>query len=405
MSQYPKTYIEQMHLAGYKSIKDLSVHLQPDLNIIIGANGSGKTNFLEFIEAAFKNDFERLFAERAFTLTIKGHIDAPEGTFSMDMTGKKNTDRRSKKDAYIVEEHLGDGQMNIYNLDDNKKGTWFSSQNLNTQPSIRYLQFDNPLNFILQEKLSIVLDFAFDEKNGYSITSYLKDSSQYTFLNDLFNIDPTISRNRWTGYDSIEGAVKDVINNRVFEDIKYLLESLKRYTPIKDFKIDWDLTRRTIKKDEKDERTGTALIEAIDFLFFVNDEWLNWTQLSDGTKRLFYLIGSLEYAEPNQIFLLEEPEIGIYPHQLTLLMNFIKSYSQHTQILMTTHSPQVLNCLKESELDNIIIARNEGKAGTKMYHLSEDEKGFASNYMKNDAFLSDYWIQSGFVNEESMESL
>ena len=102
---------------------------------------------------------------------------------------------------------------------------------------------------------------------------------------------------------------------------------------------------------------------------------------------------------------MEEPELGVHPHQLTLLMNFLKAQSLEKQIIISTHSPQVLNCLKEDELDRIIVARHEGKLGTKMYHLSEEEKGYAAEYMQNQAFLSDYWLQSGFVNEETEDIL
>lgn len=409
MSRDSETYIQEIHLKGYKSIKDLTVNLQPGLNIIIGANGSGKTNFLEFLDATFKDDYERLFSENEFNITIKGLIHALEGKFFIDRIGKKNTDRRSKEEAYVIEEFSSDGGMNTYYLDDNKKRTWGGSWGGSIlKPSMRFLQFDNPLNIVLTEKINIGINFTDEEHeqygNVYDINTYLMKSSKHTFLNDLFNINPSISRNRWDGYKSIEDAVQEAISNKMF-DIQYLIQSLNQFTPIKDFKIDWALTRRTIKKDENKENSGTALIEGIDFQFFVNDEWLNWTQLPDGTKRLFYLIGSFVYNEPNQIYLLEEPEIGIYPHQLNLLMNFIKAQSQHTQILLTTHSPQVLNCLTEEELDRIIVARYEGKTGTKMYHLSDEEKGFASNYMKNEAFLSDYWMQSGFMNEESIESL
>ena len=43
----PQAYISKVHLKGYKSIKDLEIDFKPGLNIIIGPNGSGKTNFLE----------------------------------------------------------------------------------------------------------------------------------------------------------------------------------------------------------------------------------------------------------------------------------------------------------------------------------------------------------------------
>src|SRR5690242_3644536 len=43
------SYIGRCQLSGYKSIKDVSCEFNKGLNIIIGNNGSGKTNLLEFI--------------------------------------------------------------------------------------------------------------------------------------------------------------------------------------------------------------------------------------------------------------------------------------------------------------------------------------------------------------------
>ena len=38
-----------IEIKGYKSIKNARIELRP-INILIGANGSGKSNFLSFIE-------------------------------------------------------------------------------------------------------------------------------------------------------------------------------------------------------------------------------------------------------------------------------------------------------------------------------------------------------------------
>ena len=46
-----KRPLEYIELAGYKSIKKLpKFRLNHDLNMLIGANGSGKTNFVRFFE-------------------------------------------------------------------------------------------------------------------------------------------------------------------------------------------------------------------------------------------------------------------------------------------------------------------------------------------------------------------
>ncbi len=41
--------MESIEIKGYKSIRDLKLKLSP-VNILIGANGSGKSNLLSFFE-------------------------------------------------------------------------------------------------------------------------------------------------------------------------------------------------------------------------------------------------------------------------------------------------------------------------------------------------------------------
>jgi energy-coupling factor transporter ATP-binding protein EcfA2 len=404
MKQEKSAYITSVHLKGYKSIRDVSVTLNKGLNILIGANGSGKTNFLEFLDAAYRSDYEILLNGRKFECSFVGN------PFSKNIAGEKLGRSEFKGIAYRVKEdvnYLGGEGFITYFFDENRK---FVNREIDAERlsdfqatiqilyPILLLKFENPLTQILKEKLNLYLSFSIegdDSEAWYHVGANLKNGKKpYSFLNKIFvnsaidekeNIDETY-------------ILKEVVENRWFLT-NNLQQNLKQFSPIKDFKIDWALTRQTIP-----DYDDVLLIEGIDFQFYVNNEWINWTQLSDGTKRLFYLIGSVTYATENEIILIEEPELGVHPHQLALLMNFLKSESEDKQIIISTHSPQVLNCLKGEELDRIIVARHEGKAGTKLYHLSEEEKGYASAYMINEAFLSDYWMLSGFMNEEPTEN-
>ena len=218
-----------------------------------------------------------------------------------------------------------------------------------------------------------------------------------TFLNQIF-----IDFDENGGNIGISKIISQIFNNQWFI-IDDLRQNLKQFSPIKDINIDWGLTRKTIQEDENGDET--ASIDNLNFKFFVNNEWINWNQLSDGTKRLFYLIGSVTYADENEIILMEEPELGVHPHQLTLLMNFLKAQSLEKQIIISTHSPEVLNCLKADELDRIIVARHEGKLGTKLYKLTEKEQNSLRTFMKYEASISDYWLQSGFEKDNEEEVL
>ena len=398
MEQEASAYITSVHLKGYKSIRDVSVTLNKGLNILIGANGSGKTNFMAFLDAAYRDVYAELLNGNRFEAEIKGK------PYSVKLEGERTPRGDRKGLTYKVDKTVDEYHEVIF-LDDDKNIVKTSSKG-DENPSFYsqstlLLRFENPLREILKNTLSVVLvretgyeDDEFKHIYGYYFFSYLFTGIN-SFLKRVFSTESDFNQ-----YEKVSEIVNKITKNEWFI-IGTLRQNLKQFSPIQDIKIDWGLTRKTVQEEDKQG----VLIEGIDFQFFVNNEWINWTQLSDGTKRLFYLIGSVTYATENEIILIEEPELGVHPHQLALLMNFLKSESEDKQIIISTHSPQVLNCLGEDELDRIIVARHEGKAGTKLYHLSEKEKEIASEFMTNEAFLSDYWMLSGFMNEEMPETL
>jgi predicted ATP-dependent endonuclease of OLD family len=85
-------------------------------------------------------------------------------------------------------------------------------------------------------------------------------------------------------------------------------------------------------------------------------------------------------------------------------MLFLKEQSRHKQIIITTHSPQVLDILNKDELGNIIIASYEKGEGTKLRHLDEKEIAKAQQYMEED-YLSDYWRFSDLEKEKIQAAL
>ena len=126
--------------------------------------------------------------------------------------------------------------------------------------------------------------------------------------------------------------------------------------------------------------------------FLINGQWQSWQLLSDGTKRLFYLI--TEVILTNGVVLLEEPELGVHPHQLHQIMIFLKEQSEAKQIILTTHSPQVLDVLNSDELERIIIADISKEQGSHFRHLDEKTTAKAKYYLEEEGFISDFWRYS-----------
>ena len=81
--------------------------------------------------------------------------------------------------------------------------------------------------------------------------------------------------------------------------------------------------------------------------------------LSDGMLRFLCLGTALLNPIPPALIAIDEPEVGLHPRLLPIVADMIKTASEKTQVLVTTHSPDLLNCF---DIDNIaVMARDENK--------------------------------------------
>jgi len=93
--------------------------------------------------------------------------------------------------------------------------------------------------------------------------------------------------------------------------------------------------------------------------------------LSDGMLRFLCLATVLLNPSPLPWIALDEPELGLHPRLLPIVADIIKEASERTQILVTTHSPDLLNCF---EIDDIaVIARDENDLKSTWHRPSSRE--------------------------------
>ncbi len=78
---------------------------------------------------------------------------------------------------------------------------------------------------------------------------------------------------------------------------------------------------------------------------------------SDGTLRFLAIIAALLNPQEVELFFFEELENGIHPNRLYLLLQMIqqKVKDGKLQIIATTHSPQLLNLIEFSTLENTSV--------------------------------------------------
>lgn len=108
-------------------------------------------------------------------------------------------------------------------------------------------------------------------------------------------------------------------------------------------------------------------------LFFehVDGEYFDATQVSDGVLIFAGLIAHALVAPPNGIVLLEEPERGIHPRRLTEFVDLLRTifHERGTQFIMATHSTALLNLFRD-EPENILAFRRT-PGGTAVQKVSE----------------------------------
>jgi len=72
--------------------------------------------------------------------------------------------------------------------------------------------------------------------------------------------------------------------------------------------------------------------------------------VSDGTVKMFAYLALLNDPVPPPLLCIEEPENGLHPHILSVLIEELRAHSHQTQVFISSHSPHLVNYLRPNEL-------------------------------------------------------
>lgn len=100
----------------------------------------------------------------------------------------------------------------------------------------------------------------------------------------------------------------------------------------------------------------------------VDDMTFNAYQLSDGTLRFICLATLLMQPEPPSTLLIDEPELGLHPLAINKLCDMLKKVSAKSQIILSTQSTNVVD---NFDADDIIVADMVNNASS-FHRLDED---------------------------------
>jgi AAA15 family ATPase/GTPase len=400
-------WLKSARLTNYKSIRDMTVEFKPGLNIIIGRNGSGKTNLMEYLEKILDIDLISLPGDAEFIFVnqpqhldfhfrcvrnLKKELAGGDSKATLNkFTWEYRINSEEWKEVRGSKFHLFHSNHIEFETQFIKHGTVQSAQMLSSnldlivdgegvkmpEYNFKWKSEPSPLPFIVKE-------FIGDIEAHFREKYYNEDGNKWELIQG--NIE------------HVEGIVGE------FKRFKSIIDIISNFTQIKGIR----LAPNGVQINDDD---NGVYISGIQLEFLVEGKWLKYNQLSDGTKRLFLLVSTIipeckqlylkgasvrkiEDGSFPKILLLEEPEMGIHPQQLFELMTFIKAQSRNQQIILTTHSPTVLDVLDVDELDRVLVCNYTQEKGTQLQRLNPNTIKKVQAYVKENFKISDAWLHS-----------
>jgi len=95
------------------------------------------------------------------------------------------------------------------------------------------------------------------------------------------------------------------------------------------------------------------------------------TRLSDGTLRYLCLLTLLCDPSPPPLICIEEPELGLHPDVLPTVADLLKEASQRTQLIVTTHSDVLVDAMSDQP-ESVLVAEKDAD-GSHLKRLNAQE--------------------------------
>ena len=363
--------LKSIKINGLLSFKDVELEMRP-LNVLVGANASGKSNLIEIMALlqALPRDLATFFRLNGGVSDWlwKGHTPTPPGFASTEVhvanPGAPSDLRYGLKIGsvnqylYLAAESLedvGPGASQHFRLEGGNGTLSYNSMSGKREP--QYIESQN-LTF------------------GQSIISQRRDPFAYPemdFLIRQFNLIHLYREwNMGRGSAIRKPQPTDAPTDSLFEDFSnmaLMLNRLDREGSLKE--INEQLTKfyETYESIGFDIHANTAQL-------WIREKGLSSVvpaaHLSDGTLRFLALLTILCHPKPPPLICIEEPELGLHPDIIHQVAKLLIEASQRTQIIVTTHSAELIDHLWEDP-ESVVVCERYPDTGTEFSRLKKEE--------------------------------
>ncbi|WP_375574750.1 AAA family ATPase [Paracidovorax oryzae] len=360
------------------SLEDVGVDLSPGVTVLVGPNATGKTNFvrtLEFLRDAVRDGLDHAVAARGGIGRLRQHsgeADIPglvEIGIHATQSFRKNANRLAH---YVLKiDSAADGNYRVASEDATYHHEELFPQDDSQQVwdwEVYELGFTRDgVGKVLRKNISPNTPFTIEDQQRLALGALLEE----TRMVGLDELGKPLERHilRWR-FSSL------------YPNILRQVTTLHADTSLREDGSNWVSVIRSAQRTEKGRQmleriyemmcvvlpdfrdvavtpVGSYLIPF--FRFGKNGETerqFDPAQLSDGTLRVFGILLSLYQTPTPSLIVIEEPEQTVHPAVLSMLAEAFKEVAELTQIVVTTHSPQLI---EHFEPDNIrIVTMQDG---------------------------------------------
>jgi len=337
--------LDKISIAGFKSIKELNDFELGNLNILIGGNGAGKSNFIEIfrmLRAMIGSNLSRYVLARggADDLLYNG----PKTTKHIKAKFEFGTDKYS----FVLEPTVNDEFTIRETREKYDVGLWEDTGNGKLKRTNTFIEKDS------------------DWKPEYKITKVIYDSVTNLVVYHFHDTSDTAPMRRYEIIEDNKYLRPDASNIAPYlykiktqhkKTYQEIIDSIRMVTPFFD-----DFILEPIQKGAKEKINLSWLQKGSDYP-------MQPYHFSDGTIRFICLVTALIQPDYPSTIIIDEPELGLHPGAISILAELIEVASQRTQVIVSTQSPGLID---QFSIEDIVVVNRVDEAST-FKRLKEDD--------------------------------
>lgn len=405
-------YIRRIKVRNFKSFKNLDITLN-DLNVIIGANASGKSNFMQVfnflkditthglndaisIQGGLKYllNFTQSDKTMQFEITLetndpvlihlpissisRPHLLKMVYSFEIKLTKSKYRITHDKISIDFLATNHDDKEApeitQNFVLEKGPKGRKMAVTSKQTQqPKFKIDRIFK--RFIDEKKRLLILE------DSTIIHSMLYPVGDFFDMINVYDFDPKIAKNA----SPIKGITKlKSDGSNLAAVLKNVLSDKTKKQSFSNLMIDFLPFIDSVHTENVLDR---SIISTFKERYF-KQRPLPSTLISDGTVDITAIILAL-YFQQNTLAAFEEPERNIHPSLMLKLVDTLKDASCLSQIVVTTHNPEFI---RHVPINNIFTVRRDSNGDSKIIKPAELDE--VKSFLKDDIGAEYLFVQN-----------